>query len=53
MLKDKFDQVHATEEYERVKNVWRQSGLNSRLDIKVTKFRLRPFKPWEETSDTH
>jgi hypothetical protein len=53
MLKDKFDQVHATEKYERVKNVWRQTGLNSGLDKKVTDLKLRPLKPWEETSDTH
>ena len=52
MLKDKFDQVHVTEEYERVKNLWRQSGFNSRLD-EVTNFTHRPLKPWEETLSAH
>jgi len=52
-LKDKFDQVHATEEYERVKNVRRQSDLNSRLDKEVTNLTHRPLEPWEETSNTH
>jgi hypothetical protein len=37
MLKGKFDQVYATEEYKGVKHIWRQSGLNKRLDKKGDK----------------